>query len=389
MKSSRSYLIAAGVFFSGVLLALPLLPLAQETTTPILKGTVYPPNTQKFTITGNVKGLAENSAVFVTDVSNPGDTLAETIAKGGQFVLSGHVAEPNLFEVNFGDAKKKAPLFMGNDKMSMVGSVADIKGLKTTGSSSNDDFVEFQGMFNPYFARINSVIGLANSPEGAKSKDSLFRVYKKLADTVQTALDQYIEKKHSSFVAPFVLVVLNQISEDATVAQERRLHSLAPEVQKSYYAQYLQKQIDETKIGAIGTAAIDFVQNDTAGHAVSLSSFKGKYVLVDFWASWCGPCRMENPNVVSTYKKFKSKNFTVLGVSLDKSKEPWIKAIKDDGLAWTQVSDLKYWYNDAATKYHIQSIPQNLLIDPSGKIVGRNLRGPDLQSKLCELLGCE
>ena len=378
MKPSRSYLIAAGIFFSGVLLALPLFSSAQGAAA----------SASQFTITGNVKGLAENSVVFVTDVSNPGDTLAETVVKGGQFVLSGHVSEPNLFEVNFGDAKKKAPLFMGNDKMSMAGSVDDIKGMKTTGSPSNDDFMEFQGFFNPYFARINAVIGLANSPEGAKSKDSLFRVYKKLADTVQTALDQFIQKKHSSYVAPFVLVVLNQLSDDV-VAQERRLHSLSPEVQKGYYAQYLQKQLDEAKIGAIGTEAIDFVQNDTAGHAVSLSSFKGKYVLVDFWASWCGPCRMENPNVVSTYKKFKGKNFTVLGVSLDKSKEPWIKAIKDDGLAWTQVSDLKYWYNDAAAKYHIQSIPQNLLIDPSGKIIGRNLRGPDLQSKLCELLGCD
>jgi len=97
---------------------------------------------------------------------------------------------------------------------------------------------------------------------------------------------------------------------------------------------------------------------------------------------------MENPNVVATYYKFKDKNFTVLGVSLDKAKDPWVKAIQDDGLAWTQVSDLKFWYNDVAVKYHIQSIPQNFLIDPSGKIVGRNLRGADLQAKLCELLGC-
>ena len=375
-------------FFAGIFMALPLLALAQESATPVGNGTVSSSDSAVFAITGNVKGLTESSTVYLTDVSNPTDTVAVTTVKNGQFVLSGHVYEPNLFEVNFGSAQKKTPLFMGNDKISLSGSVADLKSIKATGSSSHADFLEFQAKFNPYFARLNSVIGLANSPEGAKSKDSLFRVYKKLADTVQIALDQYIKKKPSSYVSAFVLVVLSQVSEDV-MAQERRLHSLSPEVQKGYYAVYLQKQLDEQRIGAVGTPEIDFTQNDTAGIAITLSSFKGKYVLVDFWASWCNPCRMENPNVVSTYKKFKSKNFTVLGVSLDKSKDPWIKAIKDDGLAWTQVSDLKFWNNDVAVKYHIQSIPQNFLIDPSGKIIGRNLPGPDLQARLCELLGCE
>jgi len=375
-------------FFAGIFMALPLLALAQETATPVVKGTVSPSDSATFAINGNVKGLTESSTVYLTEVSNPTDTVAVTIVKNGQFVLSGHVYEPNLFEVNFGSAQKKTPLFMGNDKISLSGAVADLKSIRATGSSSHSDFLEFQATFNPYFARLNSVIGLANSPEGAKNKDSLFRVYKKLTDTVLTDLDRYITKKPSSYVSAFVLVVLSQVSEDV-MTQERRLHSLSPEVQKGYYAVYLQKQLDEQRIGAVGTPEIDFTQNDTAGIAVTLSSFKGKYVLVDFWASWCNPCRMENPNVVSTYHKFKSKNFTVLGVSLDKSKDPWIKAIKDDGLAWTQVSDLKFWNNDVAVKYHIQSIPQNFLIDPSGKIIGRNLRGPDLQARLCELLGCE
>jgi thiol-disulfide isomerase/thioredoxin len=361
--------------FCWVLGLLPLLSFGQEK-----KDTT-------FTITGDIKGLLDKKLVFLTDVSNPTDTVAKTQAMGGHFVMSGHIAEPNLYELNLGSAERKSPLFMSNDKISVNGSLDDLKGLSVQGSPTNDDFVEFQKEFNPYFVRINGVMQLANSPEGMKSKDSLFKVYKRIADSTMDRLDVFVANKRSSYVSPFVMVVLNQLSEDVG-RQLKRYNSLTPEVQKGYYGQYLKSKLDEASIGAIGTDAMDFTQNDTAGRAVTLSSFKGKYVLVDFWASWCGPCRMENPNVVSMYKKFKGKNFTVLGVSLDKSKEPWIKAIKDDGLAWTQVSDLKYWYNEAALKYHVQSIPTNYLIDPSGKIVGRNLRGPDLQAKLCELLGC-
>jgi peroxiredoxin len=163
---------------------------------------------------------------------------------------------------------------------------------------------------------------------------------------------------------------------------------LSPDVQDGFFGKYLQEQIANGKIGAIGSEAIDFTQNDTTGKPVTLSSFKGKYVLVDFWASWCHPCRLENPNVVATYNKFKSKNFTIISVSLDKARDPWIEAIKQDNLRWTHVSDLKFWNNDIAIKYKITSIPQNFLIDPSGKIVAKNLRGPDLESKLCELIGC-
>ena len=136
----------------------------------------------------------------------------------------------------------------------------------------------------------------------------------------------------------------------------------------------------------VGKDAPDFSVPDPSGKNISLSSFKGKYVLVDFWASWCGPCREENPNVVKAFMKYKNKNFTILGVSLDKTKDAWLKAIADDGLNWSHVSDLKGWESAVVPLYGISGIPTNILIDPQGKVVAANLRGSGLESKLSEVL---
>ena len=136
----------------------------------------------------------------------------------------------------------------------------------------------------------------------------------------------------------------------------------------------------------IGAKAPMFALPSSDGTIVSLSSFKGKYVLLDFWASWCAPCRGENPHVVAAYQKFKDKGFTVLGVSLDNSKDAWMRAINDDHLTWTQVSDLKGWSNAVALMYAVQSIPTNFLIDPNGQIVARDLRGDQLIEALTTIL---
>lgn len=196
----------------------------------------------------------------------------------------------------------------------------------------------------------------------------------------------YIRNHPDSWLSFIYLDLRMNRARDITYDQVDTLYAGLGEGLKKYdRVKAIKTVIDQSRLAVVGKQAIDFVANDVNGKPVSLSSYRGKYLFLDFWASWCHPCRDENPTVTAAYHKFKDKGLNILSVSLDGNRDAWLKAVAQDKLEWTQVSNLKAFKDEVAVKYAITSIPTNFLIDPDGKIIARNLRGPALEKKLAEV----
>lgn len=352
-----------------VLSLLPLFAIAQN----------------KLTLTGKIKGIREGELVSLTDTNKPGDTIAKAKVSKDVFVLTAELKEPMILNINMG-SQKSLMTFLDNSPVNVQGEIDRLQQVKLTGSSLHNDFMDFKEKFDPLFEKL---VKINQQFQAGQQSDSLVLVMNNMNTTLQTTIDDFIKKHPTSAVSAFVLAATLHLTEDILLT-EQRFNSLSPASLENRYGIYLKQTIAETKITAIGSVAMDFTQSDTSGVPVSLSSFRGKYVLLDFWASWCSPCRQENPNVVANYQKFSPKNFTVLGISLDRpgQKDKWLQAIYKDNLTWTHVSDLQFWNNAVAQQYRVQSIPQNFLIGPDGRILAKNIRGPELEQKLCEVLGC-
>ena len=374
---------------------LPMIAVAQttpKTTTKTVSKTttkaVVPPKPKGFTIEGKLDGFTDGTEVLMYKNGENVESAKTTLQKG-KFVLKGAVTEPTLCFIIIG-GEKPIEIFVENAVISVKGKKMEPPVYEVEGSASHKDFASFIKTFLPLAKEQNTLAATINSTPPGEEREKMMVNYNKVAGDMQKEIDRFVKDKPKSYVSAFILNQTYRFNEDVMLL-ETRFNALDQKIQNSETGLQLKEFIAESKVGAVGTQAIDFSQPDTTGTPVSLSSFRGKYVLVDFWASWCGPCRNENPNVVENFKKFSAKNFTVLGVSLDRpgQKDKWVNAINDDHLTWTHVSDLQFWNNSAAVLYKIKGIPQNILVDPQGKIVAKNLRGPELQAKLCELLGCE
>ena len=325
-------------------------------------------SSEGYKIVATVSGYPDSTVV---DLLNGNNRMPENTALviGGKFTLVGKVEYPDFKLLSFAKSTSYIPMFLDNSNMTLEAQKDNFPNAVIKGSKAHDDFKEFSKVTQPY--------------ESMFQQDAV--IDKDAAKACIDVLKLFVKNKPESYLSLIAIYRINQLTPNGQLMEEL-FKSLLPEIQSSPIGGYISQQIDEAKRNPANKVIPDFEMADVDGKMVNIKSYRGKYVLIDFWASWCGPCRGENPNVVNAYNKYKSKNFTVLGISLDKSKEPWIEAINHDGLTWTHVSDLRGWSNAVAQQFGITSIPQNFLIDPSGVVIGKNLRGEALDAKLESIL---
>jgi peroxiredoxin len=346
-------------------------------------------------ITAKIKGLPSGLWIYYRPVTTSQTDSVKTIDDGFTIKTFVPKGQGNLYQFSVGKDNKPNSLmteYLDHGVVELAGNGPLFNEIKASGSAfvtENNDFeayIENDKSLEKSKA-INDEYNLAYSKKDTATVRRLQPAINVRDSLQRTLFLSWVRNHPNSAISAYILqyyLGYNLSAEEL----EAELNKLTASARDNAVATGLKHTIDVDKRLAIGRPAPDFTQADTAGKPVALKDFRGKYVLVDFWASWCGPCRMENPEVVKTYLKFKSENFTILGVSLDKEgkKEAWLKAIHTDHLEWTQVSDLKYWKNDVARLYNVYFVPTNYLISPDGVIVGKNLHGDELDAKLAQLL---
>lgn len=358
----KKIIIAAAVM-------LPLLALAQ---------------TNGFTMNGKIGKLNAPARAWLYYEEGDKYVMDSALFKNGEFHFKGTVVKPvkgmliiDDKAVGTRNADHRFTCYIEPGKIHVAGSDS-VKYVKLSGTPLNNDLELLKQLLQPTEEKMSVL------PNDSVHRDEKIALRQQRYDVLQ----QFIKTHPNSWVSVDALKEYGGLQPDPDkvepVYNYLSASLKADKSVKEYYA-----RLQELKKVAIGKIAPDFTQADTAGNNVSLHDFKGKYVLIDFWASWCKPCRKENPAVVKAFNEYKNKGFTILSISLDapNAREKWLKAIHDDGLTgWTHVSDLNFWSNAVAQLFSIQSIPMNFLLDKEGRIIAKNLRGEELAGKLQQIL---
>lgn len=339
-----------------------------------------------FKINVNLEG-AEGQVVL--EERNAGAWIAVDTADvvEGVAVLEGEVIYPKEYYLSVVGNRAKTMIFVENVEMTVVGKADSLNLIKVSGSATHNEYETLNSKITEVSKKYMALYQesrTANAAGDTTKGRELMEEVNELYESVGVMQEEFVKENPASYVTPFFLSRLQQ-GKDVEVL-DSMVNALDPKLDSVQAIIDIKVQIAKLKTVAVGQIAPDFTQNDADGNPVKFSDIysKNELTLLDFWAAWCGPCRGENPNVVAVYQDYKDKGFSVFGVSLDKDKDKWLKAIEDDKLTWDHVSDLAYWSNAAAKLYAVRSIPSSLLVDKNGKIIAKNKREDELRKTVAE-----
>lgn len=342
-----------------------------------------------FTLTATIIGATDDVAYLQQRKDGEWIKVDSADLVADLVVFKGNVELPEFFYVTLKGTKGYIPVFLEQGEITVKSNINNIHDATVEGSETHkayDDFMKSLATFDEEIAALGQQYQKVKTDGDEESMNIVEVEYEAMEKMKSQSILDYAKTNNESVASAFIIMSNSYMFELDEL--DEVTSGFSDNISTSYYVEYLKDRVSTLKSVAVGQKYVDFTLNDPEGNPIPLSSvIDGKYVLVDFWASWSGPCRAENPNVVEVYKTYHEKGFDVFGVSFDKDHDKWVEAIKEDSLTWTHVSDLQGWNSVAAKLYAIRSIPQNILIDPDGIIIEKNLRGKELQIKLADLLG--
>ena len=343
-------------------------------------------NNDQYAINGTVEGVNNGMIYLQKFDSEKWVNIDSTSLEKGRFTFKGTTAIPEMWQIIMEEKQIVVPVFVENSNIDIEIFPDSLDKSIIKGSDSHDIYLQYIKSREVIDQKMDE-----SYKEWKNAREVGDSIIMNHADSISTVLDGEMKKllidfaknNNTSVVTPY-LVMRNSWQFELPELEEIVV-GLDTSINNSQYTKSLKKRVEILKSVEIGKVAPDFTMSDSTGKPITLSSLKGKILLVDFWAAWCSPCRAENPNVVKAYQQYNKKGFDILGCSFDKDREKWLKAIKDDKLSWHHVSDLQGWANAAGKLYGINSIPANVLLDKNQKIIARNLRGDGLTKKLAEV----